>query len=321
MSEPQVNFPVLSYENIYDCYPLYFELYSRSNRYKNSEVKAAQHMMRWLADFNSQHGLLDFGASGFNVLEILAGRGDHYHRFPDLKEGEVPRINSYYNLDIREHDGDNCVVGDCTTYKPDPKMNINFIIGFFFTGSTITDKNGVHSRKVLLDMFRNAYESLPEGGGFSIDFSSGGYYTSLSCLEPANNPHYRDIDVDSELSRLCNVPQDSKNVSVTYLRTTRYNRLESTVFDHFEHPFEVWADGVKYAEIHIKTPLTQRYISEPELVDIAMEAGFKTIQLFNCNHPKGPYDTLPMNFTIADPVKDVDALMATNILCVKADPQ
>lgn len=299
-------------DNIYDVYPLYYELYSRSKRYKKSETNGAFEAMKALAVWNNRTGNIDFQKVGFNVLEVLAGRGDHQPLYPPL---DPFKINSYYNLDIRHHEGENFIQGDATTYKVLPERGINFIIGFFFTGSTITDENGVHSRKVLIDLFKNAKANLPKGGGFMIDFSPGGYNTSITCAEPADIHYQAEVPKGNELRALCKVDEDSPCI-ISYMRRIEYDRNTSTVYDYFPYPFEIWANGEKYAEIKIKQPLTQRYISETELVDIAHEAGFEEIQLFNFSHPKGPYQSLPMRYSITSKIVDADALMATNILCI-----
>lgn len=299
-------------DNIYDCYPLYYEIYSRSKRYKKSETAGAFEIMKSLAEWNNKTGTIDFQATGFNILEILAGRGDHQPLYPPL---EPFKIGKYLNLDIRDHTSPDFVQGDATTYKAPPQLNINLIIGFFFTASTITDENGVHSRKVLLDLFKNAKANLPKGGGFAIDFSPGGYQTSMECVEPADTHYQADVEEGAELRALCKVP-DGVPCVLSYMRRVEYDRNTSTVYDYFPYPFEIWAGGEKYAEIRIKTPLTQRYISEPELVDIAHEAGFDEIQLFNFSHSKGPYIKLPMRYTITSKLVDADHLMATNMLCI-----
>lgn len=299
-------------DNIYDCYPLYYELYSRSKRYKKSECAGAVEAMKSLAEYNNKIGGIDFQSVGFNILEILSGRGDHQPLFPSV---DPFKINKYLNLDIRPHDSADFVQGNAINYIAPAELGINFIVGFFFSASTITDTNGVHSRKVLLDLFKNMKANLPRGGGFLLDFSPGGYETSISTMVPVDTHYQVDIQPGAELRTLCKINEDDPCI-VSYMRRVEYDRNTSTVYDYFSYPFEIWAGGEKYAEIRVKEPLTQRYVSEPELVDIAAEAGFGEIQLFNFSHPKGPYVKLPMRYSINSEIVNADKLMATNILAI-----
>jgi hypothetical protein len=80
----------------------------------------------------------------------------------------------------------------------------------------------------------------------------------------------------------------------------------------------VWADGELMGEIDIKNPLTQRYMSETEVLDCAKEAGFDEFMFFRCEHPRGKYEKLLTNFVVD---RDTDMgnaqmLMSTNLLCI-----
>lgn len=150
-----------------------------------------------------------------------------------------------------------------------------------------------------------------------MDFNPDGYTSSFTSLDQANVHYQPDVGADSKIRTDFGIGPKEACVA-SFFKSTQYDRLSGTNIESFPGSVEIWASGVKKGEIVINSPLTQRYFSEPELVDCAREAGFSEFMFLRVTNPGAKYIKLPTQFSIDDTISEdnIGLLMANNLLCI-----
>lgn len=308
--------------HLYDFYELYSALYSREYSWKAAEARGMSFVMAHTAVRSKKllaqgKAAINFEKEGFNVLEIFAGRGEHEKHLklpPELK------ITRYTHNDLRDHSAEcpNFVQGDATTTKFD--FGQNFIAALFYTMSSVHDDHGSHNRQLMVKLFKNAYDNLPPGGAFYFDFCSGGYAMSLAVDATDEEDEETEVVVepDSALRLALGIPYHI-GCKIQYRKRSVYDRTTATCIDHFVTPISVIAGARTVATIHIKEPMTQRYYSEPELVDIAREAGFTDFLFFNLDYSDSAFERLENVVETEDGIghDEVDEYMSNSMVAFR----
>jgi len=276
-------------EHIYNDYNLYGATYSRCPSYKFGEALGALFIMNELRNLDPKN------FSEFNVLEILAGHSEHQKYM--MEHGGSSLIKSYHYLDSEDdsngHRG--VIVGDALYVDIDPGLGINFITGFFFSASSVLDLNGSHrsrhARSVVAQLYKNMYRGLPEVGAFILDYANNGYYSAL-CATKGEEEEEFDVPFYHPLRKEYGLPSHGKCL-VKLTRKSVYNRLTSENSDIFTKPVVIEYEGTVVGRVTVRQPMTQRYFSEPELVDMAHEAGFTKVMLLKNDYVENDFEVLP----------------------------
>lgn len=312
--------------HLYDNYPLYATLYSRCYAWKAAEARGMAFALSHLASHSARqalrgHSSLNFEAEGFDILEIFAGKGEHSSH---LQLPEPLWCGRYAHNDIRDHSAScqDFIVGDSMSLDV-REEGFNVIAALFYTMSSLHDDNAVHSREILLRLFRNVYQNLPEGGAFFADFCRDGYQLSLAVdstndMEDEDDNTTVELDPDSPLRKAYGIPYNV-NAELVYKKKSVYNRITSTSYDHFTTPIRLYAGSKLVAEITVKEPLSQRYFSEPELVDIAKEAGFTDFLFFSLDYSDSDFRKLSTEIQEEGGLDtdEIDTYMSNAIMFIK----
>ena len=300
-------------EHLYHDYDLYSATFSRPPSYKLGEALSAVFTMHELQRISAN------GFSSFAIMEILAGRSEHKDNIRTWAS----------NLDIRDYvlldsecESDECIKGDALD-ADFSQHDVNLIFGFFFSASSVVDLSGkhrdLHARTVVADLYKNMYRNLPKIGAFSLDFASNGYIASL-CSPEGEHTEVLDVPFYSKLRATYGLPAWGK-CTVTMHRYATYDRLTSTTIYLFSKPIVIHYEGDVVARIQVKQPMTQRYFSEPELVDMALDAGFSRVMLLKNNYAENDFEVLPRFISLADDElldnDDVPAYMGNTIVALK----
>lgn len=313
MNEMRIN-------HLYDFYELYSSLYSREYSWKASEARGMGFAMSHTAIRSKKllaqgKPALDFEKDGFDVMEIFSGKGEHHMH---LKLPGALKLNSYQHNDLRDHSA------DCPNFTQGNSMDVkfegrNFISALFYSMSSLHDEHGSHDRKYMVQLFKNMYDNLPEGGAFYADFCSGGYALSLSVDETDTDDFTEvDIDSDSPLRVALDIPYHV-TCKIQYKKRSVYNRTTATNSDFFITPISIIAGSRTIAEVYVQEPMTQRYYSETELLDIAKDAGFTDFMFFNLDYSDAEFEKLENLLESEEGIDDdeVDDYMANAFVAIK----
>lgn len=313
MAEQRIN-------HLYDFYELYGALYSREYPWKAAEGRGLGFAMAHAAVRSKKllaqgKPALNFEVEGFNLMEIFSGRGEHHMH---MKLPEALKINSYQHNDMRDH-SEVCpdfIQGDSTTTTFEGR---NFIAALFYSMSSLHDEHGNHDRKLLLKLFKNMYDNLPAGGAFFADFCSDGYNMSLA-VDDSDSEDFTEVSVDSDspIRTALNIPYHVQ-CTISYKKRSVYNRVTATCSDFFTTPITVTAGSRTVAEVYVQEPMTQRYFSEPELIDIAKEAGFTDFMFFSLDYSDADFTKLDNVLESEDGIDtdEVDGYMANAFIAFK----
>jgi hypothetical protein len=310
----------ITINHMYDLYELYAVMYSRDYAWKAAEARGLSYVMTQAAIRSKKllaqgKKAYDYAKNGFNVLEVFSGKGEH---LPHVKLPKDLTLKSYTHNDLRNHTGvaTNFVQGDALTTKFDGH---NFACALFYSMSSLHDEHGSHNRKYLIQLFKNMYDSLPEGGCFFVDFCPDGYRLSLS-VESTDNEDMAEITVDpnADLRERFNIPFDVE-CKLRYKKHVYYDRSLAQCFDQFTTPVSIMVGNKTVASITIEEPMTQRYFSEAELADIAREAGFKDFMFFDLNYSNSDF-SVAENIVESDEgieTEEADGYMVNGMMVIK----
>lgn len=272
-------------EHIYDDYNLYSATYSRNPSYKMGEALGALFTMHEL----QRRDPVAF--KSFNVLEILGGHSEHQH-YMNMFKGDLD-IANYKFLDAVPGASD-VIVGDVLYTKFSDMFSANFAVGFFFSASSVMDLRGthrsLHARSVLLALYKNIYENLPAAGAFMLDFVNNGYENALFATESTEDEEF-EVSFFHPLRKEYGIPPWGACM-VKMTRKVNYDRLTGMNMDYFTVPATIEHEGKVYGRITIKQPMTQRYFSETELIDIALDAGFDNVMMLQTDYKGNDYKVL-----------------------------
>lgn len=292
-------------QHIYHDYNLYAATYSRCPSYKMGEALGALFTMHELQRLSPD------GFPSFTVLEILAGRSEHYSYMKQFSQGLD--IRGYHTL---ESEGSGTgLKGDVLSYSIDPHLNINFIIGFFFSASSVLDLDerhrSIHARSVVAQLFKNMYANLPDVGAFVLDYANNGYNNALMATKGADSeefevPFYHGLRADYGL------PPAGKCV-VKMTRNSVYDRLTGMNSDHFTKPLHIEYEGEVVGKVTVELPMTQRYFAETELVDMAQDAGFTKIMLLKSDYSENDFEVLSDQIELDDEEEIDDDNMGAHV--------
>lgn len=292
-------------DHIYHDYNLYAATYSRTPSYKLGEALGALFVMNELQNISPK----DF--SSFRVLEILAGQSEHKQFLFDHANVHV---QDYKYLDSEGDPSQGVIKGDVLT--TDLKVyDFNFIIGYFFSASSVMDLNGdhrsVHARSVLWTLFENMYRSLPEVGAFVLDFAVNGYENALNATKGTEEETFP-VPFFHGLRKEYGIPPHGK-CEVILNRKAVYDRMTSTVTDYFTKPVLIQYAGETVARVHVKEAMSQRYFSETELVDIALDAGFTKLLICKNDYVENDYEILDNQIDLEDE-EEIDDSVVGNFM-------
>jgi len=275
----------LEFKSMYEIYPLYQIMYGRDIDTKAYEALnasiAAEHF--WINEMKKKGSL--------RVLELFAGKSEHKQYF--MQSCTVP-IELYDCLDNQpEVIGGDVVFGDAIESIYPKKYN--FIIAHYYSLDTCTIY-----RDKLIGLMRNVYGNLSnfkrnKSGAFFFHLSSDGYRNALlnvgepikgfKYFVPPAHPLRTMFNVDP-YDTTCHVQADTKR---------EYNRITCINYD-FVSNTKLMVRGKAVAQFSFDEPFCHRFWSEPEVVDIALDAGFKKIEFYN-NGVSSGHDILTSNRT------------------------
>lgn len=294
-------------EHIYHDYNLYAATYSRSPSYKLGEALGALFVMNELKNIDPK------SFSSFSVLEILAGQSEHKQYMFDHANSDV-HISEYSYLDSEGDPAQGVIKGDVLTTNLKDN-NFNFIIGYFFSASSVMDLTGAHrsahARSVVAKLFENMYNNLPEVGAFVLDFAENGYENSLYATKGTEEETF-DVPFYHALRQEYDIPAHGKCEVVVHRKAT-YDRRTSTVTDEFTKPVLIKYAGETVARVHVKQAMTQRYFSETELSDMAIDAGFTKLMFLQNEYSENDY-TLLDNVIDLEDEEEIDESVVANFM-------
>lgn len=299
----------LTVNHLFEVYELYQELYGRAPGWKTAESDAMSFAMACLASRSKKQKMLnkphiDFAAEGFTVLEVFSGRGEHYKH---LNLPDELKLNKYHHLDMVDHSAaaPDFVLGN--VMDVDLKdLNLNCIVAPFYSVSTVFDEAYRHTRANLLKWFSSMRRSLREGGGLFIDYAPNGYNQGLYAAS-ADDAAAQKLEIlpNRPLRRRFSIPYDVK-CTVELSQKAWYDRMTATFYEQFSCPISVNAGSQTVAQVTVRQPLTQRYFTEPELVDVALETGFRDILFFCNDYSDGLFELLDSKLETTDYCIDDD---------------
>jgi len=295
-------------EHIYHDYNLYAATYSRTPSYKLGEALSVLFTMNELKHLDPKR------FNSCSVLEILAGRSEHRKFINDYAN---VKIESYRYLDSDGSADDRAVVRSDALSVDLKALNIdvNFIVGFFFSASSVMDLNGshrsVHARSVVAQLFKNMYDNLPDVGAFSLDFAVNGYENGLYATKGTEEETFP-VPFFHALRAEYGLPAHG-TCEVVLNRKAVYDRLTSTVTDSFTKPVLINYNGETVGRVHVKEAMSQRYFSESELTDMALDAGFSKILLLKNDYMENTYDILP-NVIDLEEDEEIDESVVSNFM-------
>lgn len=233
-----------------------------------------------------------------NILELFAGRSEHKQFF--MQSCKVP-VNKYDCLD-NQPDAivPGVVLGDAVTSKY--PGNYNFIIAHYYSLSSC-----ITSRSELVALFKNIYKNLRSNGkegGFFFHLSPNGYQSALLNVgEPVKQFDFY-IPIGHPIRALYGIDPYERDCVVVSDILRDYNRVTCINADRIKNTTLVVKGKVKVKFV-IENPFLFRYWSEPEVVDIALEAGFTGFEFYN-NSMTDTNDLIPKRSTLANVMKYPD---------------
>ena len=265
----------VSLDHAYDFYPLYQLTYGRQ-----VDVKAFEALNASVAADNFWSSNLRTTKTGLGpalrILELFAGVSEHKALFESISR--LP-IQKYDALDINHTiKSPHVMIGDALTAD---YPGYNFIMAHYYSLATCTD-----SRAALQALFNNVHRNLTSAkkrkkgsAAFYFHLGHDGYTNALLNVGvPVKNfelfvPYGHDLRKAFNLDRY-------DDCTLTYDTLREYNRVTSLNTDWVKN-IKLRIKGVPVVEFKIAQPFVSRFWSEPEVVDIAKEAGFTGFHFYH----------------------------------------
>ncbi len=304
---------IVKAKHIYETPEIYDLMYNRNKSYKLGEATIYAEILQ------------SYKRPLSHVLELLSGENSsHKNYFLDVINDDV----EYYCMD-------NIAKGDNTVTVSNPSVDpfgksFDAILAFYYTASSYVDfdNGGRITRENCIKLYTNVYKHLKPNGIFLLDSAIDGYNLALS------NPN-DDMSGEKEIDTLL---VDNSNLLLRVLREKgikidKYEALFAKVIrrSYYERLTGNNVDYISKVKIYRKDkkellatytfelPFCQRYFSEPEIVDMLKEAGFKTIKFWSCDYPNHAFDKLGkfVKYGENSDEDDADAMMPNVFACIR----
>lgn len=312
--------------HIYEAYNLYGVTYSRNPSYKLGEALGVLSFMSYLKAMDP----LEF--SSFRVLELMAGKNSEHRKFvldnadhfKDICIEKYSYLDNIKSDEAKEKDPNKLSSGDILELDA---PGFNFIMALFYSASGVMDLSGKHSslhaRSVCKQLYISVYNNLPDGGVFYLDYPMNGYYSSMGIISGEHECTYS-IPEFHPLRQEFNIPAGRVAFAKLTLTIT-YDRLSSTVYENFVKPVRIYYvehndpdNQILVGKVKVREPLSQRYFGEPELTDMALEAGFSQILFLKNDYLSNEYEILDNYISLAEGEnqgnEDIETTLMGNVI-------
>lgn len=259
----------MNYRHIYDAPEIYDALYNRSLGHKVNEAIC-------FADVTMQ-----MGKAPKTVLELFSGsksshREAYLNRFKEIA-GYEPH---YLGADWFASEG-NIKIDDIT--GPWGNTTYDVVQAFYYSASSIVSESGYITRDYTQQVINNAYKHLNEGGLFLLDACISGFDVANSRSDKGVVEMSHPVAFGNLLWRQLNAKYPPDNWVLEYSCDTYYDRLTANNVEVYTDMRVLDSAGNVLERWEFELPFCQRYFSEPEIIDMMMDAGFE-ITLWDCNY-------------------------------------
>ncbi len=298
---------VIKLDSLYHDYGLYSEIYQKDIQVKAFEsVNVAIAMEQFVREYYPN-------CPGLRVTETHAGQSEHIRY---TKEVCAVPITAYTPTDAFPSKPG---VVRCNV-QTDGLPRGNFVVSHYMSLATaINGAKGYPDRKTLLAVCRNVYNSLTEPGAWFFNSPQSGLDMTLFAVDEHAKEKYSFwahpkglIRRELGLTALekCELKCETRSI---------YNRMIGCV-EFYVDKVDVVARGKCMRRYTVRKPMYQRFWSEPELVDVLLEAGFNDVEFFR-NEIDGTYvdthDLLDKKITVREPEEELDTMLSTDMMALK----
>lgn len=303
------------FRHLYDYYPLYELTFSESLVAKHNEAFAAVRMTeRWLEQTRGKvPGPHD---KGLNVLEILAGGGEHREFY--LRHATF-NVSDYYELEFVDqlHLPSHVIVGDATSLDYSSK-EIDLVMGLYLSANSLLDTDMCASRKVMENLLENTYKNLADSGALLLARFDDPVKDALYQVEGRNNePDYAFVPYGHQLRADFGIPSHSGFVQIRMYTEVSYDRRVAITTNKILRT-EILLDGTVVGTIAIEKPFQLRFWSEHALSELALDVGFKDLMYYRADEGTDPDNDILLD-AVTKNTHDykLDDLLSTHILMLK----
>lgn len=274
-----------SYKHVYETPAVYSAIYGRQHGYKMGEAQAYAHILEKSRPASASKKM--------TVLELLAGDTSKHRDYFMSLYSFSSQIDKYLSMDGIAN-GDFDIIRDPLGHKFDVAL------AYFYSANCIVDmKNGGRvTREGTVRALKNVFDHLKPGGLFILDSVSDGYSVS-TCLDSSvtgeilKTAHY--VDYGSELGidlRKRGLKFDPQDRVELHARTrSYYDHASSNSIDDLQS-VTCFLNDKPVFKVGYTVPFCIRYFSEPELLDMAREAGFTACDLWFCEYSNADFKQL-----------------------------
>ena len=210
---------------------------------------------------------------GVSVLEIMAGANSTHSQY-------IQEIMKRWNFNLKSIRSLDSVSDDPNVKKADVRTfelgeTFDAIAGFYYALGAIIPT----TRESAVAALRQSYKHLNKGGLFFTTFLADAYHEIIEEQEDSVlSGEERTYDIPPSMTRWRNmlgIPFNKDPLELVGTMKETYDRRTGLISYHY-HNFRVVSkhDDTVYIKFKIRRPITIRYWSEPEIADMAAEAGF-----------------------------------------------
>ena len=267
----------IAVRHIYETPEVYDLIYGRNNGYKLGEAYAFAYVL--------QRSKLE----PKSMLELFSGVSSYHKRhFLDYYAQSGQKAPAYFCMDAAASDEDGTIhVQDAV--EEDWGKTFDAVTAHFFSASSIVNfQDGLVKRAHTTKLFANVWAHLNKGGVFLLDSCADGYISGTQYTDELRRGIVREYSADPNSKLVESLkgkhklkPNDWVTLKVTM--DCHYDRATSNNIDVFKK-VEAYINDKKVRTYSYELPFCQRYFSEPELRDMLVEAGFKTVKGWRCDY-------------------------------------